>query len=157
MRGTLPLVPPPGAGFTTVMAWLPAAPSSALVSAAVRPVAPRYWVVRGLPSTSTVEAGTKPVPVTVRTKAPLPALTVLAEAGEVEIVAAVDIDAAAVEKLCADGGIPHAYTDLDRMLRDEFGVAQVIVRVKSNYSAPADPYIVDEIACWHAVVTGIGD
>jgi len=49
----------------------------------------------------------------------LPALTVLAEAGEVEIVAAVDIDAAAVEKLCADGGIPHAYTDLDRMLREQ--------------------------------------
>jgi hypothetical protein len=29
--------------------------------------------------------------------------------------------------------------------------------VKSNYSAPADPDIVDEIRRWQAVVTGIGD
>jgi hypothetical protein len=49
------------------------------------------------------------------------------------------------------------FTHLDRMLRDEFGVANVIVRVKSNYSAPADADIVDEIKRWHAVVTGIGD
>jgi hypothetical protein len=46
---------------------------------------------------------------------------------------------------------------LDRMLRDEYGVADVIMRVKSNYSAPADADIVDEIKRWHAVVTGIGD
>ena len=32
------------------------------------------------------------------------------------------------------------------MLREEFGVADVVMRVKSNYSAPADPDIVDEIA-----------
>jgi hypothetical protein len=43
------------------------------------------------------------------------------------------------------------------MLRDELGVGEVIMRQKSNYSAPADPDIVDEIARWHAVVTGIGD
>ena len=43
------------------------------------------------------------------------------------------------------------------MLREEFGVAEVVMRVKSNYSAPADRDIVDEIARWHAVVTGIGD
>ena len=30
-------------------------------------------------------------------------------------------------------------------------------RTKSNYSAPADKHIVDEIAKWHAVVTGVGD
>jgi len=46
---------------------------------------------------------------------------------------------------------------LDRMLREEFGVANVVLRVKSNFSAPADRDIVDEIARWHAVVTGIGD
>jgi hypothetical protein len=43
------------------------------------------------------------------------------------------------------------------MLRDEFGVTDVVLRTKSNFSAPADAYIVDEIARWHAVVTGIGD
>jgi hypothetical protein len=49
------------------------------------------------------------------------------------------------------------FAHLDRMLRDEYGVADVIMRVKSNYSAPADADIVDEIKRWHAVVTGIGD
>jgi hypothetical protein len=46
---------------------------------------------------------------------------------------------------------------LDRMLREEFGVADVVIRVKSNYSAPADPHIAAEIAGWDAVVSGIGD
>ncbi|AZP16260.1 Gfo/Idh/MocA family protein [Streptomyces aquilus] len=49
----------------------------------------------------------------------LPALAELAEEGETEVVAAVDIDATAVEEFCAAGGIPHAYTDLDRMLREQ--------------------------------------
>ncbi|MDN3027668.1 Gfo/Idh/MocA family oxidoreductase [Streptomyces sp. S.PB5] len=49
----------------------------------------------------------------------LTALTALAEEGEVEVVAAVDIDARAVEEFCAAGGVPHAYTDLDRMLREQ--------------------------------------
>ncbi len=54
-------------------------------------------------------------------------------------------------------GTKGFFTHLDRMLREELGVAEVVLRVKSNYSAPADQYIVDEIARWHAVVTGIGD
>jgi hypothetical protein len=54
-------------------------------------------------------------------------------------------------------GTQNFFAHLDRMLREEFGVAQVIRRVKSNYSAPADRDIVDEMARWHAVVTGIGD
>jgi hypothetical protein len=49
------------------------------------------------------------------------------------------------------------FSHLDRMLRDDFGVADVVVRVKSNYSAPADPPIVAEIAQWDAVISGIGD
>ncbi len=49
------------------------------------------------------------------------------------------------------------FSHLDRMLRDEFGVAEVVVRVKSNYSAPADPAIVAEISQWDAVISGIGD
>ena len=49
------------------------------------------------------------------------------------------------------------FTHLERMLRESCAVANVIRRVKSNYSAPADRDIVDEIARWHAVVTGIGD
>ncbi|WUO33776.1 Gfo/Idh/MocA family oxidoreductase [Streptomyces sp. NBC_00286] len=49
----------------------------------------------------------------------LPALAALAAEGEVEVVAAVDIDAEAVKRFCAEGGIPHAYTDLDRMLTEQ--------------------------------------
>ena len=54
-------------------------------------------------------------------------------------------------------GTKGFFAHLDRMLREEFGVADVVMRVKSNYSAPAERDIVDEIARWHAVVTGIGD
>ena len=49
------------------------------------------------------------------------------------------------------------FAHLDRIMRDEFGVAKVITRVKSNYSAPADPHIAAEIPQWDAVVSGIGD
>ena len=43
------------------------------------------------------------------------------------------------------------------MLREEYGVAKVVSRTKSNYSAPADKHIVDEIKGWDAVVSGLGD
>lgn len=49
------------------------------------------------------------------------------------------------------------FNHLDRMLRDQFDVARVVRCTKSNYSAPADPKIVDELRRWQAVVTGIGD
>ncbi|MDQ0829609.1 putative dehydrogenase [Streptomyces achromogenes] len=49
----------------------------------------------------------------------LPALQRLAAEGETEVVAAVDIDANAVRAFCADGGVPHAYTDLERMLAEQ--------------------------------------
>ncbi len=54
-------------------------------------------------------------------------------------------------------GTAGFFNYLDRMLRDQFGVADVVRRTKSNYSAPADPDIVDELRRWQAVVTGIGD
>ena len=54
-------------------------------------------------------------------------------------------------------GTKAYFTQLDRMLRQDLGVANVVWRTKSNYSAPADAYIVDEIKDWHAVVTGVGD
>jgi hypothetical protein len=54
-------------------------------------------------------------------------------------------------------GTQGYFTHLDRMLREEFGVANVVLRRKSNYSAPADAHIVDEIKNWQAVVTGVGD
>ena len=54
-------------------------------------------------------------------------------------------------------GTKGFFAHLDRMLRDEFGVAKVVSRTKSNYSAPADGHIVGEVANWDAIVTGIGD
>jgi hypothetical protein len=54
-------------------------------------------------------------------------------------------------------GTKGFFAHLDRILRDEIGVAQVVTRVKSNFSAPADPHIAAEIVDWDAVVTGIGD
>ena len=54
-------------------------------------------------------------------------------------------------------GTKGYFTHLERMLREELGVADVVWRTKSNYSAPADAHIVDEIKRWHAVVAGVGD
>ncbi|WP_175408446.1 Gfo/Idh/MocA family protein, partial [Streptomyces sp. TRM64462] len=48
----------------------------------------------------------------------LPALTALAAEQPLEVVAAVDVDAAAVVGFCREAGIPYPYTDLDRMLRE---------------------------------------
>ncbi|AEN14158.1 MULTISPECIES: Gfo/Idh/MocA family oxidoreductase [unclassified Streptomyces] len=49
----------------------------------------------------------------------LPALTALAAEQPLEIVAAVDVAQAAVDAFCAEAGIPHPYTDLDRMLAEQ--------------------------------------
>lgn len=54
-------------------------------------------------------------------------------------------------------GTKEFFLHLGRMLQEEHGVATIVMRTKSNYSAPADAHIVDEIRNWHAVVTGIGD
>ena len=54
-------------------------------------------------------------------------------------------------------GTKGYFAQLERLLREDFGVAEVVWRTKSNYSAPADPHIVDEIKKWHAAVTGVGD
>ena len=54
-------------------------------------------------------------------------------------------------------GTKGFFAHLDRMLREEHGVAKVVSRTKSNYSAPADEHIIDESRKWHAAVTGIGD
>ena len=54
-------------------------------------------------------------------------------------------------------GTKGFFTHLDRMLREDMGVANVVWRQKTNYSAPADAHIVDEARQWHAAVTGIGD
>ena len=54
-------------------------------------------------------------------------------------------------------GTKGFFRHLDQILRDEYLVAEVVGRTKSNYSAPADAHIVAEIKTWDAVVSGIGD
>ena len=54
-------------------------------------------------------------------------------------------------------GTKGYFAHLDRMLREEFGVGEIVWRTKSNYSAPANADIVDEIKKWQAVVAGVGD
>jgi hypothetical protein len=54
-------------------------------------------------------------------------------------------------------GTKGFFAHLDRLLREEHGVAKVVSRTKTNYSAPADKHIADEIGQWDAVISGIGD
>ena len=54
-------------------------------------------------------------------------------------------------------GTKGYFTQLERMMREDLGVAEVIWRTKSNYSAPADAHVIAEIPKWDAVVTGVGD
>ena len=54
-------------------------------------------------------------------------------------------------------GTAHFFAHLERVLRERFGVAGVVQRVKGNLSAPAEPAIMDEAAGWDAAITGVGD
>lgn len=57
----------------------------------------------------------------------------------------------------AKEGTRGYFTHLERILRDEMGAADVVWREKSNYSAPMDAHIVQELTNWHAVFAGVGD
>ena len=43
------------------------------------------------------------------------------------------------------------------LLRDTYGVAEVVRVVKPNYSAPAGDEVLDGARRWHALVAGVGD
>lgn len=49
------------------------------------------------------------------------------------------------------------FAHIENVLRTEHGVANVVLRTKPNYSAPAPASIVAEIRSWDAVISGIGD
>jgi len=49
------------------------------------------------------------------------------------------------------------FDHLARLLRTEWGVAEVVLRTKSNYSAPAEPALIDEAAEWEVLFAGVGD
>ena len=54
-------------------------------------------------------------------------------------------------------GTKGFFAELERNLREQLGVKEVVWRTKSNYSAPADAHIVAEIGSWDAAISGIGD
>jgi hypothetical protein len=49
------------------------------------------------------------------------------------------------------------FDHLARLLREEWGVAEVVLRTKSNYSAPAERGLIDEAARWAVLFAGVGD
>ncbi len=54
-------------------------------------------------------------------------------------------------------GTKPFFDALEQELVDKHGVATVVRRTKSNYSAPADADIMEEAKQWHALVAGVGD
>jgi hypothetical protein len=49
------------------------------------------------------------------------------------------------------------FSHLTHLLKEELGVANVVLRHKPNYSAPAPLDIIDEAAQWDLAITGLGD
>lgn len=49
------------------------------------------------------------------------------------------------------------FDHVERLLRDRHGVAKVIRRIKTNYSAPAQHELLSEAMGWDAVLAGVGD
>ncbi len=49
------------------------------------------------------------------------------------------------------------FDHLERMLREQWGVADVIRRTKTNYSAPAEGALIEEAAGWAVMFAGVGD
>ncbi len=54
-------------------------------------------------------------------------------------------------------GTKPFFDALERELIEKYGVATVVRRTKSNYSAPADADLMEEAKQWHALVAGVGD
>ena len=54
-------------------------------------------------------------------------------------------------------GTKGFFAHLGRLLKDEFGVAEVVLRTKSNYSAPAEAEIIAEAGGWDLAISGLGD
>ena len=54
-------------------------------------------------------------------------------------------------------GTTGFFAHMDRLLRERYQVADVVLRTKSNYSAPAEEEIIDEARNWDLAITGLGD
>ena len=49
------------------------------------------------------------------------------------------------------------FDHLDRLLREQWAVADVVRLTKSNYSAPAEAELIAQAAEWSVMFAGIGD
>jgi len=54
-------------------------------------------------------------------------------------------------------GTKPFFDAMERVLKEEVGVGRVVLAVKGNYSAPAEPAIMAEAPEWDAAFAGIGD
>lgn len=54
-------------------------------------------------------------------------------------------------------GTAGFFAHVDRLLRERYQVAEVVLRTKSNYSAPAEDEIIDEAKNWDLAISGLGD
>ena len=54
-------------------------------------------------------------------------------------------------------GTAPFFAHLAALLRTRYGAADVVLRVKRSFSAPAEPAIMDEAVEWSAAIAGVGD
>lgn len=54
-------------------------------------------------------------------------------------------------------GTATFFAEVERALREDHGVTDVVVVRKHDYSAPADTETMDAARFWHALIAGIGD
>jgi hypothetical protein len=54
-------------------------------------------------------------------------------------------------------GVARFFDHVEAILRDEWGVADVVRRTKGNYSAPAETELMAEAAGWQVLFAGVGD
>ena len=54
-------------------------------------------------------------------------------------------------------GTKPFFDALEREFAERHGVAKIVRLTKANYSAPAEPGLLDEAARWQALVAGVGD
>ncbi len=54
-------------------------------------------------------------------------------------------------------GTKGFFAAFEQVMKDRYGVGDVVLRTKSNYSAPAEAGLLEEAKNWDALVAGIGD
>ena len=54
-------------------------------------------------------------------------------------------------------GTTPFFACLASLLRARYGAAEVVLRVKRSFSAPAEPALMEEAAEWSAAIAGVGD